>query len=105
MWARLRDWHAVSNTTTKVQLQTKLSTQRYSGQSVQDYVDSFEEIFNRLAAMDSPVSDDMLVAMLFALFGDKRKSPFGHVISSLQTIQNKIDWETATARLIQEYED
>ena len=85
MWRRLRDRYAVSNTATRVQLQSKLSRMSYKGQSMQEYVDSFEEIFNRLAAMDSIVSEDFQVAMLLASFGDKNRSQFGFAISSLQT--------------------
>lgn len=72
---------------------------------MQDYVDAFEETFNRLAAMDSVVTGDMQVSMLLASFGDKNRSRFGCALSSLQTVQENLDWETATAMLLQEYDE
>ena len=105
MWQRLKDRYAVSNTATRVQLQSKLSRMLYKNQSMQDFVDDFEEIFNRLSAMGSSVSEELQVAMFLSSFGDKNKSQFGSVIASLQTRQESLDWETATATLIQEYED
>lgn len=74
-------------------------------QSVQDCINTFEEIFNRLSAIDSPIAEDLQVAMLLASFDDKRKFPIGHLIASLQTIQENLHWETATARLLQESEE
>ena len=105
MWVRLRERYAVSNTATKVQMQSKLTRMSYTGQPMQDYIDAFEEIFNRLAAMESDVAEDLQVAMVLASFGDKNKSSFGHVLAALQTIQEKLDWETVTASLLQEYEE
>ena len=95
----------ISNSATKAQLQSKLARGSYCGQPMQDYIDSFEEIFNRLAAMKSDIGEDLQVTIILASFRDNNKSPFEHVISSLQTIQEKLDWQTATASLLQEYED
>lgn len=69
-----------------------------------DYIVSFEEIVNCLSGMKSEIAEEMQVAMVLASFGDKNKYPFGHVIASLTTIQDKLEWETATASLLQEYE-
>lgn len=54
-WSRLRDRYAVSNTATRVQLQARLARMVYSGQMMQDFIDPFEEIFNRLSSMGSQV--------------------------------------------------
>lgn len=105
IWKRLKDRYAVSNTATKVQLKAKLSRMNYKGESMEDYIDSFEEIFNRLAAMDNMFAEDLQVAMLLASFGDKKTSPFGHVLASLRTRQEDLDWETTTSTLLQESED
>lgn len=75
----------------------------YAGETMQDYVDSFEKAFNNLAAMGSPVADDMQVAMFLASFGEKKSSPFGPVIASLQTRLGNLTWETVTSTLMQEY--
>lgn len=104
MWILLREWYVVSNTASKVQLQSKLALMSYFGQPMQDHIDSFEEIFNRLAGMKSDSGEDLQVAMVLASpFGDKNISAFGHVIDSLQTIQEMLDWQTATVSLLQEY--
>lgn len=105
MWIRLRDRYAVSNTAIKVPLQSRFSRLSYKGQSLQESVDSFEEIFNRLTAMSSDIDEELQVAMMLASFGDKKQSPFGHVFSSLQKIQEKLDWETTTASLLREYDE
>lgn len=43
--------------------------------------------------------------MLLASVGDKSKSPHGQVVSSLQTMSEKLTWESVTARLLQEFEE
>ena len=70
-----------------------------------DYIDGYEEIFNRLAAMQSHVSEEMQIAMLLASFGDKSQSQYGHIVTSLQTVQDELKWETVSARLLQEYDE
>lgn len=70
MWERLRERYAVSNTATNLKLQSRLVRMNYSRQPMQDYMEAFEEIFNRLAAMKSDVSEDLQVAMLLVSFGD-----------------------------------
>ena len=83
MWTRLRDRYAISNLVTRVQLHTKLSRFSYSGQPMVDYIDDFEEVFNHLSALESPVSEPMQVGMVLASFGDKSKSAYGQVVASL----------------------
>ena len=41
-----------------------------------EYVDQFQLVFKKLAAMECEVSEDMRVASLLALFGDKGKFYF-----------------------------
>ena len=55
--------------------------------------------------MKNDVAEDLQVAMLLASFGDKNFSPFGYTISTRQSIQDNLDWETATATLLQEFDD
>lgn len=101
----LQERYAVSNIVTRVQLQTKLSRMAYENQPMADFIDGYEEAFNRLAAMDSPVAEELQVAMLLSAFGDKNKSPFGQVVTSLQTMSGIVPWEVTNARLLQEYEE
>ena len=105
MWRRLKERYALSNVTTKVQLQTKLARMTYSNQPMGDYIDGFEEVFNRLEGMQSAVAEDLQVAMLLASFGDKNKSSYGHAIYSLQSGADSPSWETVTAKLLQESEE
>ena len=106
MWKRLRERYAVSNVATQVQLQMKLNRLRYRDQEMSDFVDSFEEIFNRLEGMGSPFPERMQVAMLLSAFGDKSKSSYGPVVAAIQTAGGEhLNREDVTARLLQEYEE
>lgn len=66
-------------------MQTRLSRMTNVGQDMSHYVDQFEEMFNRLASMECHISEALQVFMLLASFGDKSKSSYGQVVSSLQT--------------------
>lgn len=105
MWNKLQERYAVSNTATRVQLQARLARMMYINQPMGDYVDGFEEVYNRLDGMQSTISDEMQIAMFLASFGDLNKSSFGYIISSLQVMQENLSWETVTARLLQAYDD
>lgn len=72
----------------------------YSRDSIQDYVDSFEQAFSRLEAMGSKVKDNLEVALLLASLGDRMYSQFGPVIASLQTRAGMLNWNTVTSVLI-----
>ena len=50
------------------------------------------------------MSESMQVAILIASFGNTSTSPYGAVITALQTItDDELSWDRATARLLQEY--
>lgn len=95
----------MSVTASKVQFQSKLARMIYNGQSMQDYIEPFKEIFNCLSAMKGEVPEGAHVAMVLASSGDKNRSPFGHVKVSLATIQDKLDWVAATVSFLEEYEN
>lgn len=105
MWTRLYDRYAVTNVVTKVEIKTILSKLTYQGQAMSDFIDTFEEIFNRLTGMESGIHEDMQIAMFLASFGDKFQSSYGQVIASLQTMSDDLTWETVTSRMLQEYEE
>ena len=105
MWRKLRERYAVTNLATKVQLQTKLGRMVYKDQPMSDFIDDFEEVFNRLAGMDAEISESMQVAILLASFGEKSSSPYGHVITNIQSQGDAVGWDTVTARLLQEYDE
>lgn len=69
------------------------------------YIDLFQTIFNKLAGIGSTVDDDTKVATLLASFGDKSKSPYGQLVTALQTTGTAVSWNTATARLLQEFNE
>ena len=69
-----------------------------------EYVDEFESVFALLEAMESPVPESMQIAILFASFGSTAESSYGAVVTALQTMgDDDLNWERATARLLQEY--
>ena len=91
--------------TTRVQLQPKLAKLSFCDQAMSEYIGSFEEVFDWLAAMGTAVSEEMKVATLLSSFGEKLRSPYGHTLASLQTFDDTLNWEAVTARLLQEYEE
>ena len=93
MWKCLRERYAVANVSTQVQLQMKLNRFRYSEQSMSDFIDGFEEVFNRLEGMNSPYPEQMQVALFLSSFGEKSKSPYGPVVAALQTSPQTLTWE------------
>ena len=105
MWKLLKERYAVVNVATKVQLQYQMARLGYSNQSMSVYIDQFQTIFNKLAAIGSPVNDDTKVATLLASFGDKTKSPYGQLVTALQATDSVISWNMTTARLLQEYSE
>lgn len=103
MWQVLSERYAKVNVASKVQLQYQLSRLVYRNQSMSEYLDQFQTVYNRLAAMGSVVEEDMQIATLLASFGDKERSPFGHVVAALQASDSEISWQSATASLLQAY--
>ena len=100
MWVKLKERYAVSNTATKVQIQSKVARLVYKRHPMQDYIYTFEELFNHLASMKSDIPEDLQVGMVLASFCHNNKSSFGHVIASMQSVHDNLDWETTTARLL-----
>ena len=70
MWNILKERYAVVNVATKVQLHYQLDRLNYSNQTMSVYIDQFQTIFNKMAAVGSTVDDDTKVATLLASFGD-----------------------------------
>lgn len=68
MWDRLQERYDASNTATRVQLQAGLQRIGDRSESVQEYLENLESIFNRLAAMESAISEDLQVAKFFSTF-------------------------------------
>ena len=68
-------------------------------------IDNLELLFNRLEGMGSPVIHSMQVATLLASFGSTQESPYGSVVTALQTMKEEdLTLGKATARLLQEYD-
>ena len=93
------------NTAMKVQLLLRLNKLKHHGQSMGEYVDSFEEIYNRLKSMGCSIETEIRVATLLASFGDRDRSPYGHLVTALQLTAETSHWETVSAMLHQEFED
>lgn len=81
MWKRLKDKYAA----TKIQLQSNFIRKSYYEDSIQDYVENHDEVFNHLSTIYCEVSSFMEVAMLLASFGDKKMSTVIHVFAWLHT--------------------
>ena len=79
----LNDRYVVVNVALTVQVQYQLSWLVYGNQKMTSFVDQFQTIFNRLAGINSAIPQDMQVANLLAISGDKSKLPFGHVVEAL----------------------
>ena len=83
----------------------KLNRLRYSNQVMTDFVDEFEEIFNRLDGMGSSFPENMQVAMFLSSFGEKNQTLNGPIVAALQTTASDLSWEIVTARMLQEYDE
>lgn len=84
MYQKMQERYESQNAATRVQLQTELHQKAYSvDQTMSEYIDGLESIFNRLAVMGSTVSDSMQVAILLASFGSTHESPYGAVVTAL----------------------
>lgn len=70
---------------------------------MQDYIDTFEELFTRLAWIKSETLEGLPVEMVLASFDDNNKSLFGKVIASTQSHPDNSDWYTTTSRLLKEH--
>ena len=105
MWNRLQERYAVLKVATQVQLQAKRGRLRYDGQAMSEFVDAFEEIFIGIEGLVHAFPEQMQVAMLLAYFGEKSKSPYGHIVAAIQSAEQNLSWESVTARLLQEYEE
>lgn len=105
MYKKLTERYATKTAASRVQLQTELYQMRYdAGKVMSEYIDNFENTFLKLDSMECSVPDSLQVAMLLASFGNVDESPYGPVISALQTLgEDSLTWETVTARLLLEH--
>lgn len=105
MYQKLEQRYATKSAASRVQLQTKLHRMHYeASQTMSEYIDELEELFLKLESMECPISDSFQVAILLSSFGNADDSPYGPVVSALQTLADEnLNWDTATARLLQEY--
>ena len=87
----------------RIKVQTEIHSKRFGpGDNMGDYIDGFESMFERLAAMESKVSEDMQVAILLASFADMKE--YDGVISELKTLKPEdLTWDTVTASLLEEH--
>lgn len=68
-----------------------------------EYIDELESLFIRLGSIGNAVEESMQVAVLLSSFGNKSDSPYGAVVTALQTMSDTdLNWDRATARLLQE---
>ena len=90
MYTKLRERYTTKSPASLVQLQTQLHRMNYtSSKTMSEYVDDMEDLFGKLEAMDSPIQDSLQVAMLLSSFGNVDESPYGPVVSALQTLSDE----------------
>ena len=102
MWKRLHDRYATKSSASRIQLQTELHAKKLRPQEeLTDFIDGFESLFTLLASMDHAIEEDMQVAMLLASLSSEKD--YEHVVAALKTLpQEKLTWDTVSARLIDE---
>lgn len=63
-----------------------------------------KDIFISIQGIDHTSPKKIQVAMLLASFGENGKSPYGHILSALQSAKQNLSWESVTTRLLHGYE-
>ena len=103
MWKKLHDRYATSSSASRIQVHMALHSKKLKPDEVmEDFIDGFESLFERLAAMDYEIEESMKVAMLLSSFDSSKD--YDHVISALKTLSKKeLIWDDISARLIEEY--
>ena len=103
MWKRLHDRYATSSSATRIQVHTMLYSKKLKPEeNMENFIDGFESLFERLAAMEYGIEERMKVAILLAIFDGNNE--YDHIISALKTLskEEKI-WDDISAGLIREY--
>ena len=105
MYQKLEQRYATKSPASRVRLLTRLHQMAYDvSKTMGEYVDELEDIFTKLGALDCPVTESLQVAILLSGFGNVDDSPYGPVVSALQTLADEtLTWDTATSRLLEEY--
>lgn len=98
--------YATKSPASRVQIQTKLHNMHYdTSMSLSTYIDGMEGLFIKLEEIKSSVPESLQVAMLLASFGNLDNSPYGPVLSALNSFaEEQFTWESVTSRLLQEFE-
>ena len=66
-----------------------------------DYIDEFESLFSRLAAMNAEMQEDMQIAILLVSLSDARE--YENVVSAIKTLtKGDLNWDEVTSRLLEE---
>lgn len=56
-----------------------------------EYINAFEELYNRLESIKCDIEVEVLVSTLLASFRNKNKSAYGHLVTVLQTESDELD--------------
>ena len=98
-------WNILQNTFMKKTWSNKLRLKRrlYNlklkpGESLQEHLKEFVEIFGELAVLDSAVADEDKVITLLSSLPDS----FSTIVTALETFENVPTWEVVTERLLHE---
>ena len=104
MYRKLEERYATKKAASRVQLQTELHRMQYNSSiTMGEFVDDLESVFAKLETKNCPISESLQVAILLSSFGTVDESPYGPVVSALQTMADEdLTWDVATTRLLQE---
>lgn len=105
MYKLLEERYTTKTPASRVQLQTELHQLKCGpGQTISEFVDKMEGIFNQLEAAGGPVLESLKGPTILAMFGNVDESPYAPVVSALQTLaDDKLTWEAVTTPFLLEY--
>lgn len=102
MFAKLIERYSASTTANKISVMKNLINTRYDGtKEMGEYISEMESVFNKLAVMGSPMSDDMQVAFLLVSLSSE-ESLSGRLAAVKTMEASKATWDYVSGRLLEE---
>ena len=100
VWKKLDNRYADKSCANCPSVPTTLYSKRYvPGDIMEDYIDSLESLMNKLAALGTPVTEEMKVRILLGSLADDKE--LESMTAALKT-QKKITWGSVAALLLEE---
>ena len=104
VWDKLHARYASSGASRRVALQTEALTKRWDeSMDMEDYVTSFENLYERLEKMGNKVPEETRLSTLLTSFQLSESKEHNNLIEAIKTVdEERFTWEVATSRLIEE---